>query len=84
MKLREYLVKYNVTVVALSKETGISRQAIHAYLENATPSLKRAFLIDHATSGKVTYDDWVKNEWITKVSTRSRLHKPSRLMNELI
>lgn len=60
MKLREFMVKYSVTLKEMERRTGIDFRVISRYRRGQVlPSIKNAQKIKIATGGKVKLEDWV-------------------------
>jgi DNA-binding transcriptional regulator YdaS (Cro superfamily) len=60
MKLAEYKLKHGLTLTALAAEIGVSVPTCHGWLKGKTlPSWASILLIEAATKGAVTADDFV-------------------------
>ena len=61
MKLREYLVKKNLTIEGFAQVIGCSRQTIHNLMSGRNrPSIDLMIAIERETKRKVRIEDFIK------------------------
>lgn len=62
MDLRDYLDSLDIDVPTFSMHSGLSQTTIYRYLRGHIPTIYNALLIDKATNGNVSVQDFVRIE----------------------
>ena len=71
MKLKDYLEKQQLSVQLFADICGLSRGAIHHYLnETRVPSLETAYVISLVTRHKVTYNDLLSSKFTNSIKNK--------------
>jgi len=81
LRFKSFIEKHPPGIAAFAQRIGTTRQAVYNYAEGKQfPTLERAYLIEQATDGYVTMQQWGQAKLENKKSVkRKRKQKPNKL-----